>query len=81
MTFLLTLLLDECRNIFYIVTVEYTKEQQLYRNLAPSGHTLLTFCIRIGTFNCFHVSGLVQVLQVSYIIVTRVRVQNANMDH
>ena len=38
--------------------VEYTKEKQLYRNLAPSGHTLLTFCIRIGTFNCFHVSGL-----------------------
>ena len=61
--------------------VEYTKEQQLYRNLAPSGHTLLTFCIRIGTFNCFRVSGLVQVFQVSYIIVTRVRVQKANMDH
>ena len=61
--------------------VEYTKEQQLYRNLAPSSHTLLTFCIRIGTFNCFHVSGLVQVFQVSYIIVTRVRVQKANMDH
>ena len=35
--------------------VEYTKEQQLCRNLAPSGHTLLTFCIRIGTFNCFRV--------------------------
>ena len=33
--------------------VEYTKEQQLYRNLAPSGHNLLTFCIRIGTFNFF----------------------------
>ena len=61
--------------------VEYTKEQQLYRNLAPSGHTLLTFCIRIGTFNCFRVSGLVQVFHVSYIIVTRVRVQKANMDH
>ena len=42
--------------------VEYTKEQQLYWNFAPSSHTLLTFCIRIGTFNCFHVSGLVQVL-------------------
>ena len=41
------------------VPVEYTKEQQLYRNLAPSGHTLLTSCIRIGTFNCFRVSGLV----------------------
>ena len=61
--------------------VEYTKEQQLYRNLVPSGHTLLTFCIRIGTFDCSHVSGLVQVFRVSCIIVTRVRVQRANMDH
>ena len=33
--------------------VEYTKDQQLCQNLAPSGHTLLTFCIRIGTFNFF----------------------------
>ena len=40
-------------------TVEYTKEQQLYQNLVPSGHTLLTVCIRIGTFDCFRVSGLV----------------------
>ena len=61
--------------------VEYTKEQQLYQNLAPSGHTLLTFCIRIGTFNYFRVFGLVLVFQVSYIIVTRVCVQKANMDH
>ena len=61
--------------------VEYIKEQQLYRNLAPSGHTLLTSCIRIGTFNCFRVFVFVQVFQVSYIIVTRVRVQKANMDH
>ena len=63
------------------VCVEYTKDQQLYRNLAPSGHTLLTSCIRIGTFNFFRVFGLVQVFQVSYIIVTRVRVQKVNMDH
>ena len=61
--------------------VEYTKEQQLYWNLGPSGHTLLTFCIRIGTFDCFRVSELVKVLQISYIIVTRVHVQKANMDH
>ena len=61
--------------------VEYTKEQQLYRNLVPSGHTLLTFCIKIGTFDCSRVSGLVQVFRVSCIIVTRVRVQRANMDH
>ena len=62
------------------VCVEYTNEQQLYWNLTPSGHTLFTFCIRIGAFNCFRVSGLVQVFQVSYIIFTRVRVQKANMD-
>ena len=61
--------------------VECTKEQQLYRNLVPSGHTLLTFCIRIGTFDCFRVSGLVQVFRVSCIIVTKVRDQKANMDH
>ena len=64
-----------------MITVEYTKDQQLYRNLVPSGHTLLTFCIRIGTFDCSRVSGLVQVFRVSCIIVTMVRVQRANMDH
>ena len=63
------------------ITVEYTKEQQLYRILVPSGHILLTFCIRIGTFDLFRVSGLVQVFRVSCIIVTRVCVQKANMDH
>ena len=41
--------------------VEYTKEQQLYQNLVPSDHTLRTICIRIGTFDCFRVSGLIQV--------------------
>ena len=59
---------------------EYTEEQQLYRNLTPSGHTLFTFFIRIGVFNCFRVSRLLQVFQVSYIIVTRVCVQKENMD-
>ena len=62
-------------------SVEYTKEKQLYRTLVPSGHILLTFCMRIGTFDCLRVSGLVQVFQVSCIVVTRVRVQKANMDH
>ena len=61
--------------------VEYTKEQQLYRNLVPSGHTLFTFSIRIGTFDCFHVSGLVQVFRLSCIIVTKVCDQKANVDH
>ena len=61
--------------------VEYTKEQKLYRTLVPSGHILLTFCIRIGTFHRLRVFGLVQVFQVSCIVVTRVRVQRANMDH
>ena len=60
--------------------VEYTKEKQIYRNLVPSGHTLLTFCIRICTFDCFRVYG-VQVFRVSCIIVTKVRVQKVNMDH
>ena len=44
---------------FYRRLLEYTKEQQLYRNLVLLDHTLLTFCIRIGTFDCFRVSGLV----------------------
>ena len=61
--------------------VQYTKEKQLYQNLVPSGHTLLTFCIRIGTFDFSRVSGLVQVLRVSCIIVTSVRVQRANIKH
>ena len=61
--------------------VEYTKEQQLYLILVASGHILLTFWIRIGTFDRSRVSGLVQVFQVSCIIVTRVRVQRANMYH
>ena len=61
--------------------VEYTKEKQLYQNLVPSGHTLLTICIRIGTFHCFRVYGLVHVFRVSFIIVTKVRDWKANMDH
>ena len=64
-----------------IMCVEYIKEKQLYRTLVPSGYILLTFCIRIGTFDRLRVSGLVQVFQVSCISVTRVRVQKANMDH
>ena len=73
-----SVILDMMRSMSY---VEYTKEQQLYRTLVPSGHILLTFCIRKGTFDRPRVSGLVQVFQVSCIIVTRVRVQRANMDH
>ena len=64
-----------------LVVFEYTKEQQLYRILVPSGHIVLTFCVRIGTFDCSRVSGLVQVFRVSCIILTSVRVQRANMDH
>ena len=40
------------------IVVEYTKEQQLYRILVPSGHIFLTFCIRIGTFDRYRVFGL-----------------------
>ena len=43
--------------------------------------SLLTFCIRIGTFDYSCVSGLVQVFRVSCIIVTSVQVKRANMDH
>ena len=64
-----------------LACIEYIKEQQLYRFLVPSSHILLTFCIRIGTFDRSRVSGLVQVFRVSCIVVTRVRVQRANMDH
>ena len=64
-----------------LISVEYTKEQQLYQNLVPSGHTLLTFCIRIGTFDCFRVSGLVKVFRVSCIIVTKVHDKKVNMDY
>ena len=41
--------------------VEYTKEKHLYRILVPAAHILLTFCIRIGAFDCSRVFGLVQV--------------------
>ena len=61
--------------------VEYTKKQQLYQILVPSGHILLTFCVRIGTFDLSRVFGLVQVFGVSCKIVTSVQVQRANMDH
>ena len=63
------------------VVVEYTKEQHLYRILAPSAYILLSFYIRIHAFERFCVFGLVQVVRVSCIIVIRVHVQRANMDH
>ena len=61
--------------------VKYTIEQLLYWNSASSSHTLLIYCIRIGTFNCFRVFGLVQVFQVSYTIITRIRFQEVNMGY
>ena len=61
--------------------VEYTKEQHLYQILVPSAYILLSFCIRIGAFDRSRVFGLVQVFRVPCIIVIRVRVQRANMDH
>ena len=64
------------------MVVEYTKEQQLYRNLVPSSHTLLTFFfIRIGTFDCLVFMDLYRFFGFSCIIVTKVRDQKANMDH
>ena len=35
--------------------VEYTKRAIIISEFTPLDHTLLTFFIRIGTFNCFHV--------------------------
>ena len=46
---------------YVVLFVEYIKEQQLYQILVPSSHILLTFCVRIGTFDRLRVSGLVQV--------------------
>ena len=61
--------------------VKYTKEKHLYMILVPSAYILLSFCIRIGAFDRFHVFGLMQVFRVSCTIVIRVRVQRENMDH
>ena len=47
-----------------LVTVEYIKEQHLYRILVPSTHILLSFCIRIGAFDRSRVFVLVQVFRV-----------------
>ena len=63
------------------VIIEYIKEQHLYRILVPSAYILLSFCIRIGAFDRSRVFGLVQVFWVPCIIVIRVRVQRANVDH
>ena len=52
---------EQGKRLVVVLGVEYTKEQQLYRILVPSGHILLTFCVRIGTFDRSRVSGLVQV--------------------
>ena len=49
----------EVRTSPVIHDVEYTKEQHLYRILVPLAHILLTFCIRIGTFDRSRVFGCV----------------------
>ena len=51
------------------------------RNLTPSSHTLLTFCMRTGTFNCFRVFGLVQVFSGLMHNCTRIHARKANIDH
>ena len=61
--------------------VEYTKEQHLYRILVPSTHILLTFCIRIGTFDRSRVFGRVQVFRVPCIIIIGVRVQRTDIGY
>ena len=62
-------------------SVEYTKKQHLYRILVPSAHILLTFCIRIGTFDRSHIFGRVQVFRVPCIIIIEVRVQRIDIGY
>ena len=66
---------------FLIVIVDYTKEQHVYRILVSSAHILLTFCIRIGTFDCSRVFGLVQVFRVPCIIIIGVRIQRTDIGY
>ena len=61
--------------------VEYIKEQQLYRILIPSAHILLSFCIRIGTFDRSRVFVLVQVFRVPWTLIVGVRVQRTDVGH
>ena len=61
--------------------VEYTKEKHLYRILVPSAHNLLTFCIRIGTFDRSRVFGRVQVFWVPCIIIIGVCVQRTDIGY
>ena len=61
-----------------LVIVEYTKEQHLYRILVPSAHILLTFCIRIGTFDRSRVFGRVEVFR---IIIIGIRVQRTDIGY
>ena len=60
---------------------EYIKELQLYWILVPSAHILLTFCIRIGSFDRSCVFGFVQVFRVPCIIIIRVHVQRTDVGY
>ena len=42
---------------FMGVSVEYIKGQHLYRILIPPAHILISYCVRIGAFDCFRVFG------------------------
>ena len=61
--------------------VEYVKEQHLYQILIPSAHILLSFCVRIGAFDCFHVFVLVQVFRVPCTLIVGVHVQRTDVGH
>ena len=67
--------------VVHWATVEYIKGQHLYRILVPSAHILLSFCIRIGTFDRSRVFVLVQVFRVLCTLFIGVRVHRANVDH
>ena len=63
------------------MVVEYIKGQHLYRILIPLAHVLLSFCVRIGSFDRFCVFVLVQVFRVPCTLFVGVRVQRTNVDH
>ena len=64
-----------------MVFVEYIKVQQLYRILILSAHVLLSFCVRIGAFDCFSCFCACAGFSSSVQIFVGVRVQRTNVDH
>ena len=61
--------------------VEYMKGQHLYWILVLSAHVLLSFCVRIGSFDRSRVFMLVQVFRVPCTLFVGVCVQRTDVDH